>query len=124
LTHNHHRPILFTSESEFFPTGKEESGHEKILSLSCGRSCHVLVQLFCCCRHASGTAAGLITYLLLSIYCQEQYNEKVSIQRVREIRIKIRNEFAQQEDIPVNVNIFKEQINGLASDAKTLTGNY
>jgi hypothetical protein len=74
----------------------------------------VLVQLFCCCRHASGT-----TYLLLSIYCQEQYNEKVSIQRVREIRIKIRNEFAQQEDIPVNVNIFKEQINGLASDAKT-----
>ena len=63
--------------------------------------------------------AGLITYLLLSIYCQEQYNEKVSIKRVREIRIKIRNEFAQQEDSPVNVNIFKEQINGLASNAKT-----
>ena len=54
--------------------------------------------------------AGLITYLLLSIYCHEQYNEKVSIKRVREIRIKIRNEFAQQEDSPVNVNIFKEQV--------------
>lgn len=36
--------------------------------------------------------AGLITYLLLAIYCQEQYLEKVSIKRVRELRIKIRNE--------------------------------
>lgn len=36
--------------------------------------------------------AGLITYLLLTIYCREQYNEKVSIRRVRELRIKIQNE--------------------------------
>ena len=36
--------------------------------------------------------AGLITYLLLAIYCREQYNEKVSIKRVRELRIKIQNE--------------------------------
>ena len=36
--------------------------------------------------------AGLITYLLLSIYCHEQYNEKVSIKRVRELRINIQNE--------------------------------
>ena len=36
--------------------------------------------------------AGLITYLLLSIYCREQHNEKVSIKRVRELRIKIQNE--------------------------------
>lgn len=36
--------------------------------------------------------AGLITYLLLAIYCQEQFNEKVSIKRVRELRIKIKNE--------------------------------
>jgi hypothetical protein len=35
---------------------------------------------------------GLITYLLLAIYCHEQYNERVSIKRVREIRIKIQNE--------------------------------
>jgi IS4 transposase len=36
--------------------------------------------------------AGLITYLLLAIYCREQHNEKVSIKRVRELRIKIHNE--------------------------------
>ena len=36
--------------------------------------------------------AGLITYLLLAIYCHEQYNEKVSIKRVRELRINIQNE--------------------------------
>jgi len=36
--------------------------------------------------------AGLITYLLLAIYCREQHNEKVSIKRVRELRIDIQNE--------------------------------
>ena len=36
--------------------------------------------------------AGLITYLLLAIYCHEQHNEKVSIKRVRELRNKIQNE--------------------------------
>jgi len=36
--------------------------------------------------------AGLITYLLLSIYCREYHNEKVSIKRVRELRITIQNE--------------------------------
>jgi hypothetical protein len=36
--------------------------------------------------------AGLITYLLLAIYCREQHNEKVTIKRVRELRIKIQNE--------------------------------
>jgi hypothetical protein len=36
--------------------------------------------------------AGLITYLLLAIYCREQHNEKVNIKRVRELRIKIQNE--------------------------------
>ncbi len=39
--------------------------------------------------------AGLITYLLLAIYCQEEYGERVSIRRVREIRIKIRNEMIE-----------------------------
>jgi len=37
---------------------------------------------------------GVITYLLLAIYCHEQFNERVSIARVRELRIKIRNEAA------------------------------
>ena len=36
--------------------------------------------------------SGLITYLLLAIYCREQHNEKVSIKRVRELRIKMQNE--------------------------------
>lgn len=36
--------------------------------------------------------SGLITYLLLAIYCCEQHNEKVSIKRVRQLRIKIQNE--------------------------------
>lgn len=36
--------------------------------------------------------AGLITYLLLAMYCHETHNEKVSIKRGRELRIKIRNE--------------------------------
>jgi hypothetical protein len=38
---------------------------------------------------------GLITYLLLAIYCHEEHNERVSIERVRELRIKIRNELTE-----------------------------
>jgi hypothetical protein len=37
---------------------------------------------------------GLITYLLLAIYCHETHGEKVSFERVRELRIKIRNQAA------------------------------
>lgn len=55
-------------------------------------------------RSAHGLMAqilgGLITYLLLAIYCQEEHQEKVSINRVRELRIKIRNEHAQIMDDP------------------------
>lgn len=36
--------------------------------------------------------AGLITYLLLAIHCQENFQETVSIKRVRELRIMIQNE--------------------------------
>ncbi len=36
--------------------------------------------------------AGLITYLLLAIYCHRQFNERVSIKRVRQLRIHIQNE--------------------------------
>jgi hypothetical protein len=36
--------------------------------------------------------AGLITYILLAIYCHEEYQEHVSVKRLREICIKIRNE--------------------------------
>lgn len=40
--------------------------------------------------------AGLITYLLLAIYCHEQHGERVSIKRVRQLRIQILNEIRQQ----------------------------
>ena len=40
--------------------------------------------------------SGLITYLLLAIYCHEQHGETVSIHRVRQLRNQIRNEAAQQ----------------------------
>lgn len=36
--------------------------------------------------------SGLITYLLLAIYCHEEYQESVSIRRVRQLRNRIRNE--------------------------------
>jgi hypothetical protein len=36
--------------------------------------------------------AGLITYILLAIYCQEQHGEPVSIGRVRQLRNQILNE--------------------------------
>ena len=40
--------------------------------------------------------SGLITYLLLAIYCHEQHKEPVSIRRVRQLRCQIRNEANQQ----------------------------
>ncbi len=53
-------------------------------------------------RSAHGLMAqmlgGLITYLLLAIYCHEEHNERVSITRVRELRIKIRNELIELLD--------------------------
>ncbi len=39
---------------------------------------------------------GLITYLLLAIYCREQHNESVSISRVRELRNQIANEATEE----------------------------
>jgi IS4 transposase len=47
--------------------------------------------------------AGLITYLLLAIYCHEQFKEKVSIKRVRELRIAIQNDLLEyHQDIAQN----------------------
>jgi len=39
--------------------------------------------------------AGLITYLLMAIYCRRHYNESVSVLRLRQIRIAIRNELRE-----------------------------
>lgn len=56
---------------------------------------------------------GLITYLLMAIYCREQFDEKVSIKRIRELRTAILNELmntpdAVPEDSSGN-NIVKDQ---------------
>lgn len=56
--------------------------------------------------------AGLITYLLLAIYCHEQHQEKVSIKRVRELRIKIRNEAAQSENMPPDPEFYNKPAEG------------
>ncbi|MCP4368181.1 MAG: IS4 family transposase [Deltaproteobacteria bacterium] len=42
--------------------------------------------------------SGLITYLLLAIYCREQHGESVSIKRVRQLRNQIQNEALQQAE--------------------------
>jgi hypothetical protein len=42
--------------------------------------------------------AGLISYLLMAIYCHEEYGEKVSIKRIRELRTTIFNELCSIPD--------------------------
>ena len=55
--------------------------------------------------------SGLITYLLLAIYCHEEHNEKVSIKRVRQLRIKIHNELLVSSVNTGNLQNFKEHNN-------------
>jgi hypothetical protein len=43
---------------------------------------------------------GLITYLLLAIYCHNHFQERVSINRVRELRINIQNEARILDNYP------------------------
>ncbi len=52
--------------------------------------------------------AGLITYILLAIYCHDEYQEPVSVKRLREICIKIRNEMSLA-DIVNNTGIWLYQ---------------
>ena len=61
--------------------------HLKVYHLIARSQYGLMVQIF----------AGLITYLLIAIYCQNNFNEKVSIKRVRELRIKIKNEVSNFE---------------------------
>jgi len=62
--------------------------------------------------------SGLVTYLLLAIYCHNEFNEKVSIKRVRQLRIQIRNELSGIDSSTDDDQIFKEH-SLLHSDAKT-----
>lgn len=56
--------------------------------------------------------AGLITYILLAIYCHDEYQEHVSVKRLREICIKIRNE-TRLADIVNDTGIWIYQPPGL-----------
>ena len=56
--------------------------------------------------------AGLITYLLLAIYCQNHFGERVSIKRVRQLRIQIRNELQGMKIARERSQNFKEQVAG------------
>jgi hypothetical protein len=50
---------------------------------------------------------GLITYLLLAMYCHREYGESVNINRVRELRIQIQNELRDQ-GATTDLYFFKE----------------
>lgn len=52
--------------------------------------------------------AGLITYLLLAIYCHKNHGEPVSIKRVRQLRIQIQNEL-RDSGSSTDSFFFKEQ---------------
>ena len=55
--------------------------------------------------------AGLITYLLMAIYCHEQFNEPVSIKRIRQLRNTIQNELrAGEKNVWADNLIIKEQM--------------
>ena len=56
--------------------------HLKVYHLIARSSYGLMVQIL----------SGLITYLLLAIYCQKNFQEKVSIRRVRQLRTQIENE--------------------------------
>lgn len=51
---------------------------------------------------------GLISYLLLAIYCHENHGERVSIKRVRQLRIQIQNEL-RESGSSADLYFFKEQ---------------
>jgi hypothetical protein len=55
--------------------------------------------------------SGLITYLLLAIYCHEEHGEHVSIRRVRQLRNQIRNEAIQQAAEQSAVMLIQKQKN-------------
>lgn len=49
-----------------------------------------------------------ITYLLFAIYCHKEHNKKVSIKRVRQLRMQIHNELKFMPANPDNIDKFKD----------------
>ncbi len=86
---------------KFFAWWKQ---HLKVYHLIARSEYGLMVQIF----------SGLITYLLLAIYCHDEHKEKVSIKRVRELRIKIQNEYREPIEEPPcfnntnNINKYNE----------------
>ena len=76
--------LRWTIES-FFQWWKE---HLKVYHLIARSEYGLMVQIL----------GGLITYLLMAIYCREHFDEKVSIKRVRELRTTILNELFHGQD--------------------------
>jgi hypothetical protein len=90
---------------DFFKWWKE---HLKVYHLIARSEYGLMVQIL----------AGLITYLLLAIYCREQFNEKVSIKRVRQLRTAILNDlFTGGSDAPPGLS----RDNNDVKDQKILT---
>lgn len=83
--------------------------HLKVYHLIARSEYGLLVQIF----------AGLITYLLLAIYCHEQHSEKVNIRRVRELKIKIQNEARNPQHNGTKNKVLKEQKYYYQDGAKT-----
>ena len=65
---------------------------------------------------------GLITYLLLAIYCHKNHNEPVNIKRVRELRIQIQNELRDSGNS--TDSSFFQRTKTLPITRKNLTGHY
>lgn len=86
-------------------------GHLKVYHLIARSEYGLMVQIL----------SGLVTYLLLAIYCREQFNEKVSIKRVRQLRTAILNDlFTGGSNIPPDLdrdNFVKDQ--KILTQAKT-----
>ena len=94
------------SIENFFKWWKE---HIKVYHLIARSEYGLMVQLL----------GGLITYLLMAIYCHEEYNEKVSIKRVRQLRTKILNELFGSEDSSETVEDNNVKDQSESSGAKT-----
>jgi hypothetical protein len=62
---------------------------------------------------------GLISYLLMAIYCHEEFNEKVSIERIRQLRTKILNELFQSKGSTGPPKMKKKKKYKKSRDAKT-----
>ena len=98
--------LRWTIES-FFKWWKE---HLKVYHLIARSEYGLMVQIM----------GGLITYLLMVIHCHENYNEKVSIKRIRELRTTILNElFNGQGHTPTVEEEFSKNKKAKLFEART-----